>query len=120
MAKPGIKILSEEVGSGPALQKGDRVRIHLDTQLNRGEFLVQDEWVELVMGDRNAAVAGLLYGLEGMRAGGKRRFKASAHLCYRDVERERIPKNAALIFDVKSVKVVRCGGWEGRHWFSSD
>ena len=51
--------------------------------------------------DRNA-VAGFRYGLEGMRIGGVRKFKASPHLCYRDLELDGIPKNAVLIFDIRA------------------
>jgi FKBP-type peptidyl-prolyl cis-trans isomerase len=51
-------------------------------------------------------VAGFRYGLEGMRAGGTRKFRASPHLCYRDLELERIPKNAVLIFNVKKLEVL--------------
>jgi len=35
-----------------------------------------------------------------------RRFKASPHLCYRDKELARIPKNAVLIVDIKHVEIL--------------
>lgn len=106
MPRSGIKIVSETPGSGPELKKGDRVRIRYDIQLNRGDFLTRDEETVLTVGDRNS-VAGLRYGLEGLRAGGTRRFRASPHLCYRDLELASVPKNAVLIFDIKHVEIVR-------------
>jgi FKBP-type peptidyl-prolyl cis-trans isomerase len=103
--KHGIKIISEETGSGSALKKGDRVRVKYDIQLNKGDYLARDQESLFVIGDREM-VAGFRYGLEGMRAGGTRKFRASPHLCYRDLELEKIPKNAVLIFSVKELEIL--------------
>src|ERR1044071_4032547 len=105
MPKSGIKILAETPGTGPELKKGDRVRLRYDIQLNRGDFLARDRDEIWTVGDREA-VAGFRYGLEGMRAGGSRRFRASPHLCYRDEELASMPKNAVLIFDIKHVEIL--------------
>jgi FKBP-type peptidyl-prolyl cis-trans isomerase len=105
MPKSGIRILSDRPGSGPELKKGDRVRLKYDIQLNRGHLLVRDQETVLTIGDRDF-VAGFRYGLEQMRAGGTRRFKASPHLCYRDAELARVPKNAVLIIDIKHVEIL--------------
>jgi|SRR5215471_2375590 len=105
MPKSGIKIVAETLGSGPKLKKGDRVRLRYDIQLNRGDFLARDRDEVWTVGDLEA-VAGLRYGLDGMRAGGSRRFRASPHLCYRGQELTGIPKNAVLIFDIKYVEIV--------------
>ena len=105
MPKSGIKIISETPGAGRELMKGDRVRLTYDILLNRGDFLHKDQEAIWTVGDRNF-VAGFRYGLEGIRAGGNRRFKASPHLCYRDAELISIPKNAVLICDIKHVEIV--------------
>jgi FKBP-type peptidyl-prolyl cis-trans isomerase len=105
MPKPGIKIISDVPGTGPELKKGDRVRLRYDIQLNRGDFLAKDQEAVITVGDRNF-IAGFRYGLEGMHAGGVRRFRAGPHLCYRDAELAAIPKNAVLIFDVKNVEIL--------------
>lgn len=105
MPKSGIKIISDTPGSGPELKKGDQVRLRYDILFNRGEFLVKDQEAVWTVGDRNF-VAGFRYGLEGIRAGGTRRFRASPHLCYRDAEVAGIPKNAVLICDIKLVEIV--------------
>jgi len=85
MPKSGIKVIAETPGIGPELKKGHRVRVRYDIQLSRGEFLVRDQETVFTFGDRGF-IAGFRYGLEGMRAGGMRRFKASPHLCYQDKE----------------------------------
>jgi peptidylprolyl isomerase len=105
MPKHGIKIISEETGSGSELKKGDRVRAKYDIQLNKGDYLARNQESLFVIGEREM-VAGFRYGLEGMRVGGTRRFKASPHLCYRDLELEKIPKDAVLIFDIKELEVL--------------
>jgi FKBP-type peptidyl-prolyl cis-trans isomerase len=105
MPKSGIKILFDTPGTGPELKKGDRVRLRYDIQLNRGDFLVKDQEATWTVGDRNF-VAGFRYGLEGIRGGGTRRFRASPHLCYRNAEAAGIPKNAVLICDIKYVEIM--------------
>jgi FKBP-type peptidyl-prolyl cis-trans isomerase len=105
MPKSGIKILADTPGTGPELKKGDRVRLKYDIHLNRGDFLVRDQDSIWTVGTRRF-VNGFLYGLEGMRPGGTRRFRASPHLCHRDAEIEGVPKNAVLIFDIKHVELV--------------
>lgn len=105
MPRSGIKIVSETPGDGPELKKGVRVRLRYDIQLNRGEYLAKDQETVWVVGDRNV-IAGFMYGLEGMRAGGTRTFRASPHLCYRDAEVAGIPKNAVLICHIKHVTIV--------------
>lgn len=106
MAKPGIKIVSETVGAGPELKKGDVVRVRFDCCLNKGEQLVRDGEQVWTVGDRSA-VAGFRYGIEGMRAGGTRCFRASPHLCYRELGMDKVPKNAVLVFDIKSIEIIR-------------
>ncbi len=106
MPKPGIKIIEETVGSGAIVGKSDRVRILYDMQLSQGDFLVRDRWDTIALDDRQI-IAGLRYGIEGMREGGTRKFKASPHLCYRDAGVvPKIPKNAVLITTIKSLEIV--------------
>lgn len=104
-ARSGIKILADLPGEGPELKKGDCVRVRYSIRLNQGEYLRQDEVVEYIVGDREF-VAGFRYGLEGMRLGGARMFRASPHLCYRDEEIANVPQNALLFFEVTSVELA--------------
>jgi FKBP-type peptidyl-prolyl cis-trans isomerase len=101
--KSGIKILEDLPGDGPELAKGDRVRIRYSIRLNQGDYLREDEVVECTVGDRGF-IAGFRYGLEGMRMGGARVFRASPHLCYRDETLSNVPKNALLVFEIKRVE----------------
>jgi len=105
MPRSGIKILSETAGTGSEIKESDKVLVCYDVALNRGEIIANDQETILSIGDREV-VAGFRYGLEGMRIGGTRKFKASPHLCYRENELEKIPKNAVLVFTIKSLQLV--------------
>lgn len=107
MPKSGIKILSDTVGTGPEINKGDRIRLRYSVQFSRGEYLVQDQEHNFTVGYRDSMVAGFRYGIEGMRVGGHRKFKASPHLCYRDLESPDIPKNAVLVFEVTCLELIQ-------------
>lgn len=103
--KPGVKILADVSGEGPELRKGDRVRVRYAIRLNHGDCVRDDETVEFTIGDREF-VAGFRYGLERMRVGGTRVFRASPHLCYRDEALPAVPKNAVLVFEIKQVELI--------------
>jgi FKBP-type peptidyl-prolyl cis-trans isomerase len=76
-----------------------------DGLLNRGEPFQRDEVAEFVLGKRQV-IAGLEYGVEGMRVGGRRTFQAAPHPCYRgDGVPGVIPANALLTFDVELLAV---------------
>ena len=106
MSKAGIKIIEETVGSGPMVTKTDRVQLVFDMQLSGGDYLIQATSQKIDLSRRDI-IAGLRYGVEGMREGGTRKFKASPHLCYRDDGvADRIPKNAALVITIKAVKIL--------------
>lgn len=103
--KSGIKILADVPGEGSILKKGDRVLVRYSIRLNQGECLRHNHAVEYIVGDREM-IAGFRYGLEGMRVGGTRVFRASPHLCYRDEGVRDVPKNALLFFEIISVELV--------------
>ena len=79
--------------------------ISYDLALNRGEVVQSLDSFVFTLGMREV-VAALEYGVEGMRVGGQRRFRAGPHLAYGDDGVERVvPPNAVLIFDVKLLAV---------------
>lgn len=114
MTKPGIRIIDDQPGTGQPAEKGDTIEVIYELALNRGELVQSRQRYEMVLGDRNV-IAGLNYGIEGMRQGGRRKFKASPHLCYGDSGvPEKIPVSAVLVFDVtlltiKSLSQNSCG-----------
>ena len=105
MPKSGIKILEDSPGTGRPIQKGDHLRLCYDIALSRGGILCENQAAAWTVGDRNF-VAGFRYGLEGMRVGGFRKFKASPHLCYRDEKVAGVPKDAVLVVTVKKLELL--------------
>jgi FKBP-type peptidyl-prolyl cis-trans isomerase len=103
--KPGIEIESDVPGHGAVAERGKTVVVRYDGFLHRGDAFQTNQVAEFVLGKRQV-IAGLEYGVEGMRVGGRRRFQAAPHLCYRLVGVPGvIPTNALLTFDVELVAV---------------
>lgn len=103
--RSGIRIISDEPGCGPEAKRGDAVSIRCSITLSRGDLVFPEQSQTFTIGQRNM-IAGLEYGVEGMRVGGRRRFRVSPHLAYRDVGVDgKIPPNAVLDFDVRLISV---------------
>lgn len=67
---------------------------------------VQDETASFRLDERRA-IAGLRYGVEGMREGGTRRIRVRPHLAYRDVGVPgMVPQDAVLELHVTLVRVL--------------
>jgi FKBP-type peptidyl-prolyl cis-trans isomerase len=105
--KPGITLVSESVGSGQFVKKGDTVTVRLNGWLNHGDCVQENDVVDIVVGRRDV-IPGIEYSLEGMKPGGTRRVKISPHLGYKDTGVQgRIPANAVLIYDIEVLAVQR-------------
>ncbi|MEK6642309.1 MAG: FKBP-type peptidyl-prolyl cis-trans isomerase [Planctomycetota bacterium] len=104
--KPGIAVVEEIVGTGPIVDNHQRVHILYDIQLNRGDFLARDERLTFRLNERGV-IPGFRYGIEGMRVGGTRKFKASPHLCYAGKHVENLPEHAVLVVTIKSLELAK-------------
>ena len=114
----GIKLLDDQIGSGPVIARQHSYRIRVRMWLNKGTPIrwdrpwggdithasLEDDGHTLVTNlrlDRVFLINGLFYGMEGMRIGGTRKLKISPHLAYgeRGVP-EVVPPNAVLIAEI--------------------
>jgi FKBP-type peptidyl-prolyl cis-trans isomerase len=96
----GVEYEDLEVGSGPTADRGCTVEVEYSLFLNRGDCVQEKKKYSFRVGERRV-IAGLEYGVEGMRAGGKRRIRVGPHLAYRDGGvPDTIPANAVLEFHV--------------------
>jgi FKBP-type peptidyl-prolyl cis-trans isomerase len=103
--RAGLRWEADEPGKGPAARRGDRVTVAYSLSLNRGEVVQTVESYSFTLG-RRQVVAALDYGVEGMRVGGRRRFRAGSHLAYRDEGVPGVvPPGAVLIFDVRLLAI---------------
>lgn len=100
MIKQGIKILDEKVGNGSLVTAKDSVIIIHSCYLSKGQPLYENRRECIALNNREL-IAGFRYGIEGMRVGGRRKYQASPHLCYREIGVPgSIPPNALLIYEV--------------------
>ena len=101
----GVEFEDLAVGEGAVAERGAEVEVVYTLALNRGDIVQADQPYAFRIG-RREVVAGLQYGVEGMRAGGERRIRVGPHLGYRDQQVPGVPPNAVLEFRVKLVKVT--------------
>ena len=119
--RPGVEMLSEELGQGAVVQKGVFYQIKLRTWLSRGDAVrwsepwggswgsidgprLEDDGATLITHlriDRVSLFAGLFYGIQGMRVGGTRSLRIAPHLAYGESGVPgSIPSNALLTVEV--------------------
>lgn len=108
MAK-GLRIQSDTPGSGREAGRGDVVVANLRLFLNRGDEVTAEypdsPRTVIDLGKRHT-IAGVRYGIEGMREGGSRMFVISPHLAYGEEGMgEWIPPNAVLRCEVELLEV---------------
>lgn len=114
--KPGVDLLSDEPGTGEPVEKHRYYRLRLRMWLSRGDPVrwppsprdpsrIEEDGAALVAVervDREQLFAGLFYGIQGMRVGGKRRLRVAPHLAYRETGIPGvIPPNALLEVEVE-------------------
>ena len=97
---PGKEIVEEAAGEGAVVQRGEMVRFELQISLNRGEVVHPRQRTTVRVGDRNV-FPGLSKSLEGMRRGGYRKTRVSAHLAYgAEGITGKIPPQAVLVCEI--------------------
>jgi len=105
MKDKGVEFEDLFVGQGSVAEKGSKVTIKYNGYLSKGDAFDKEATCTFTIGKREV-IAGLEYGVEGMRAGGRRRLRVGPHLAYRDKGVPGvIPANALLIFEVELIEV---------------
>jgi FKBP-type peptidyl-prolyl cis-trans isomerase len=103
--RSGLKATDLVIGSGAAATRGATVTVRYSGYLSRGEPIQTGVEARFTLGHREV-IAGLEYGVEGMRVGGTRRLEISPHLAYREAGVPGIiPPNAKLVLDVELIDV---------------
>ncbi len=101
----GVKIEEITVGTGSVALRNTAIRIRYNGYLKNG-VLFQKDFEDTITLSRRDVIAGLRYGIEGMREGGCRKMCISPHLGYGEQGIPgMIPPNAVLIFVVELLKV---------------
>ena len=122
--KPGVELLSESAGEGPAVVRHNHYQIRLRMWLRRGEpvrwlqpwGLIDHSCIEedgaalttVVRVDRVSLFAGLFYGILGMHVGGTRTLRVAPHLGFGERGLPGvIPENALLTVEVAVLSAGR-------------
>jgi hypothetical protein len=109
----GLHITEVEIGTGNVAEQDSRVIVNVCGELNRGEVFLdtfQDKNPMHIELKKRDCIAGLRYGIIGMRVGGRRKFTVSPHLGYgAEGLPDKIPANAVLRFDVELLEVRKSG-----------
>lgn len=101
----GVEYEDIVVGEGAIANRGCVVEVEYSLSLNRGDTVQENQRYSFQLGGRRV-IAGLDYGVEGMRTGGTRRIRVSPHLAYGETGvPDTIPKNAVLEFKVSLLNV---------------
>ena len=101
----GLRVENLHIGEGPMAVRGSRATVRYTGYLNRGDVFQANVVVTFVVCARST-IAGLSWGVAGMRVGGRRRLHIGPHLAYRDRGVTGvIPPNAKLVFDVELLAV---------------
>jgi FKBP-type peptidyl-prolyl cis-trans isomerase len=99
-ARGGVEFEDLAPGEGSPAERGRVVTVRYDVLLYRGEKVQENQVCAFRLGECRV-IAGLEYGVEGMRAGGRRRLRVGPHLAYgAEGVPGVIPINAVLEFDV--------------------
>lgn len=118
--KPGVELLADTPGTGSVVERHEWYDVRLQMWLSRGDPVrwaepwglvaqarIEDEGTTLfttLRFDRVFMFAGLFYGVEGMRVGGKRRLRVAPHLAYREAGIPGVvPPNALVTVEIEVV-----------------
>lgn len=120
--RKGVKLIDEEVGSGPVVERLKSYVLAIRITLNRGEIVRQPDlclssylydqcidfdgyYIHAVRVHRENLVGGIFYAIEGMKVGGYRKVIISPHLAYGEKGIPGvIPPNAKLTVEIKVLK----------------
>ncbi len=105
----GLKIEELEEGSGESASTGMNVTVHYTGWLENGNkfdsSLDRDDPFRFTLG-RGMVIRGWDEGVEGMKAGGRRKLTIPAHLGYGSAGAGGvIPPNAVLVFEVELLDI---------------
>ncbi len=101
----GLGIETRQEGSGPLVQRMDKIRINYVGRLLDGTVFDQSPEGKPVVFSVQNLVTGLAAGVTTMRAGGKARVYIPPHLGYGGIRAGKIPPNSSLVFEVEVLEI---------------
>ena len=104
--KSGLEIWDVKEGKGEAVKAGDTVTIHYTGWLTDDKVTKFDSSLDRgkpATFPLNKLIKGWQEGVPGMKPGGVRRLKIPPELAYGDQEKEGIPANSVLVFEIELI-----------------
>jgi FKBP-type peptidyl-prolyl cis-trans isomerase len=99
----GIEVL--QPGSGPVVQRMDKIRLNYAGRLIDGTVFDRSPAEKPAVFAVQNLVTGLAAGVTTMRAGGKARVYIPPHLGYGGIRAGKIPPNSSLVFEVEVLEI---------------
>lgn len=100
-----MEIEAETPGEGDLAERGSVVTIRYHLSLRRGQTVRKGIECTIDL-NRRDVVAGLRYGVEGMRVGGRRTLLVPPHFAYGERGVPGVPPRAMLRFEVELLSVT--------------
>lgn len=105
----GLKYRVVAEGTGPAVKKGQSVRIHETTTLEDGTLIfstrTRNKPLKFLVGG-NQVIAGVDEAVVGMKVGERRKLIVPPSLSKRSTYPSNVPPNAVLHYDLEVVEIV--------------
>ena len=102
----GIKIINDNQGIGLEIEVKKNYSVKIGMWMNQGTMIVSPEVPQLIYNSRSDLCAGIFYGMQGMRIGGRRKIRIPLHLIENKIRRSReIPENAILIAEIEVLEI---------------
>jgi peptidylprolyl isomerase len=102
----GLEIWDVKEGKGDAVKAGARLKVHYTGWLTDGTIfdssVVRKEPLEIPL---DGVIKGWKEGVPGMKVGGVRRLKIPPELAYGKKERDKIPANSTLVFEIELLEL---------------
>jgi len=102
----GLEMWEVKEGKGEAAKAGAQLKVHYTGWLTDGTIfdssVLRKEPLEIPL---DGVIKGWMQGVPGMKVGGVRRLKIPPELAYGKKERDKIPANSTLVFEIELLEL---------------
>ena len=101
----GMKVWDVTEGKGDAVKEGGTVTAHYTLWLTGGKMVQSSKETDKPFTSKlGGLIKGWQVGMPGMKPGGVRRFVIPPELAYGDQDKDGIPPNSTLVFEIELIE----------------